>query len=962
MASLPETFSKILAGIFGSRNERYVRSLLPIVAAVAEHENDLRELSDLDLRKKTLEFKERLAGGEALDYVLPEAFAAVREGARRTLGLRHFDVQVVGGIVLHRGSIAEMVTGEGKTLVATLAAYLNALTGRGVHVVTVNDYLARRDRDWMAPVFEALGLTVGAIQSEMDSRERIPQYASDITYGTNNEFGFDYLRDNMKTEVEMQAQLFRGGKNPPDPEGKVSLPLHFAIIDEVDSILIDEARTPLIISGPAEESVERYYVADQAARKLVPDRDFEIKEKEHVCVLSEDGIERAEQLLGVDSLYTGKNMEWVHFIDQALRAHHIYKLDKDYVVKDGQIIIVDEFTGRLMAGRRWSDGLHQAVEAKEKLRIKQESQTLATITFQNFFRLYEKLAGMTGTALTEAAEFDKIYELDVVSIPSNRPLIRKSFEDKVYRTESEKNRAVVDEIVRIHATGRPILVGTISIEKSEQLSGWLGREGIPHDVLNAKQHEREATIVAEAGQLGRVTIATNMAGRGTDIVLGAFELRDLLAHWRKHGLVPREMRTDPIPPDLEDKLLRHWVRTYVPEEELKVDVDKADHKTLRKLLDDACEFHGMAAPRLATRIRDLGGLHILGTSRHEARRIDNQLRGRSGRQGDPGSSRFYLSLDDDLMRLFAPPRMSGMLERLGMTEGVDIQHPWISKAIGNAQKRVESHNFEIRKNLLEYDEVMDQQRRTIYGIRQQVLEGRDLRKLVLEMAEEILIDSVQTYLSEDDVEGFVTWFKRKFDLPLDEAQAGGSDLERIENDLCGRVLERYNAREKEIGAGPLQALQRYLLLQTIDTKWKDHLYAMDFLRSSVRFEGFGGKDPKNEYKIQGFEMFGQMLASIKDEVTELVFRLRYEPAESYALSQVDSVWSGAKAQHGSVESFGSSSGSTRKSMDAAVAQDMGAGEAPAKPVRRVEPKVGRNDPCPCGSGRKYKKCHGAGTP
>jgi preprotein translocase subunit SecA len=644
---MAELLGKVLKSIFGSRNERVLKTMMPVVAAVNALEPEMERLTDAELRAKTDEFRKRHADGETLDDLLPEAFAVVREGAKRTLGMRHFDVQIIGGLCLHRGMIAEMVTGEGKTLVATLPAYLNAISGKGVHVVTVNDYLARRDMKWIGTVYRALGLTTGVIQSDMDPHERIPQYRADITYGTNNEFGFDYLRDNMKMSVETQAQ------------GR----LNFAIIDEVDSILVDEARTPLIISGPAEESTDKYYKSDQVARQLkrkpesLPDDlpedhpiewDFEVKEKEHSAVLTERGIVKAQKLLGVDDFFTGRNMDWPHHLEQSLKAHSLYRRDKEYVVQDGEVIIVDEFTGRMMPGRRWSDGLHQAVEAKERLRIRSENQTLATITFQNFFRLYDKISGMTGTAATEASEFHKIYALEVLVLPTNRPLIRGTEPDRIYRTEREKYRAVIEEIYDVHREGRPILVGTTSIEKSEILSHLLDKRGIPHEVLNAKHHEREAQIVAKAGEQGAVVIATNMAGRGTDILLGK----------------------------------------------------------------------GVA---------DLGGLHIVGTERHEARRIDNQLRGRAGRQGDPGSSVFFLSLEDDLMRIFARDWVKNILGKLGMEEGQEIRSKMVSNMIGRVQRKMEEHNFEIRKNLLEYDEVMDRQRKVVYSNRQEILEGKNLQ-------------------------------------------------------------------------------------------------------------------------------------------------------------------------------------------------------------------------------------------
>ncbi len=873
MANWLEGLGKGLKGVFGSRNERVVRDLVSMVEAVNALEPRLANLSDADLKARTEEFRARLGAGEALESILPEAFASAREASKRTLGMRHFDVQILGGIVLHQGKIAEMVTGEGKTLVATTAAYLNALPGKGVHVVTVNDYLARRDRNWMGPIFEALGMTVGAIQSHMDNAQRKLEYACDITYGTNNEFGFDYLRDNMKVDVEDQVQRAR----------------HFAVVDEVDSILVDEARTPLIISGPAEESTEKYYQADRIARRLEKGSDFEVKEKEHLVVLTEEGIEKAEKLAGVDSFYTGKNMDWPHHIEQALRAHHLYKKDVDYVVRkeeDGRdgIVIVDEFTGRLMFGRRWSDGLHQAVEAKESLRIREENQTLATITFQNFFKLYSKLAGMTGTALTEAAEFDRVYKLDVVAIPTNMPLRRITENDIVYRTGREKWNAIVEEILHVNQSGRPILVGTVSIESSEKLSDMLRRRGIEHEVLNAKHHEREAQIVAKAGQHGRVTVATNMAGRGTDIVLGS----------------------------------------------------------------------GVA---------DLGGLHIVGTERHESRRIDNQLRGRAGRQGDPGSSRFFLSLEDDLMRIFATERVSSILKTLGMEDGQDIQSPMVNRAIERAQKKVEERNFDIRKNLLEYDEVMNEQRKIVYQQRQAILEGRDLREKVMEMVE-VVLDSI--LVSGDgkaegemaDLETINALLDKKFGFTLAPELIAGREREAMMELLSGRVSKIYDEREAAMGADTMRRVERFLLLNAYDTKWKDHLHAMDQLKSGVGMRGMAqsGIDPKLEYKKEGYEMFGQMLDSIREEVTDFIFRIQVERQEERRPAESSWDFTG-HVQH----ALGAFDGyeENRAQMDAATRPRAAQPEKPSPIRKKVD--VGRNDPCPCGSGKKYKKCCGAAT-
>ncbi|MHC4858613.1 MAG: preprotein translocase subunit SecA [Planctomycetota bacterium] len=865
-----DLIGKFLKTVFGSRNDRILKTMIPIVEGVNALESELEALSDSKLRGKTDEFRRRLGDGETLDDLLVEAFAVMREAAKRVLGQRHFDVQLIGGLALHRGMIAEMVTGEGKTLVSTLPAYLNGLTGKGVHIVTVNDYLARRDRHWIGPIHEMLGLKVGVIQSEMGPRERIEEYAADITYGTNNEFGFDYLRDNMKMSVETQAQ------------GR----LHFAIVDEVDSILVDEARTPLIISGPAEESTDKYYQADRVVRQLrrkpehLPDElpeehaidwDFEIKEKEHQATLTERGIVKAQRLLGVEDFFTGRNMDWPHHLEQSLKAHSLYRRDKEYVVKEGEVIIVDEFTGRLMAGRRWSDGLHQAVEAKENLRIREENQTLATITFQNFFRLYDKISGMTGTALTEAGEFHKIYGLDVLVIPTNKPLIRLSEPDRIYRTEKEKYLAVLDEIIQVHRSGRPILVGTTSIEKSELLSGLLDKRGVPHEVLNAKQHEREAQIVAKAGHSGNVTIATNMAGRGTDILLG----------------------------------------------------------------------DGVA---------DIGGLHIVGTERHEARRIDNQLRGRAGRQGDPGSSSFFLSLEDDLMRIFARDWVKTVLGKLGMEEGQEIQSKMVSRMISRVQRKMEEHNFEIRKNLLEYDEVMDRQRKVVYSNRQEILQRTRLRDRVHEYLEDVVESMVEQHLvrpaegEEPSLPGLLDAFRYKFDIALGVAEVEGLSNDELVQKLLEVVRRAYAEREKVLGEEQMRRLEGFLLLSAFDTKWKDHLYAMDSLRSGIGLRAYAQEDPKNAYRMEGSAMFQQMIAAIQDEVTDFIFKVRLREEDEEELA---GIWEESEAVHEEYDA-------TRAQMEAGIAGSQ-TGEKP-KPIVRDQPKVGRNDPCPCGSGKKFKKC------
>jgi preprotein translocase subunit SecA len=853
--------SKVLKWVgVSSRNERLLREMRSTVESVSAFASDMEKLPDAALRGKTEEFRKRLSGGEPLDALLSEAFATVREGARRWIGLRHYDVQLIGGIVLHQGKIAEMATGEGKTLVATLPVYLNALEGKGVHVVTVNDYLAQRDRDWMGPVYEGLGLRVGALQGGMGPEERREIYSGDIVYGTNSEFGFDYLRDHMATRPEEQAQRVR----------------NYAIVDEVDSILIDEARTPLIISGPAEESTDKYYIADRAVRRLAPGTDFEIKEKEHQVILTEAGIEHAEKLLQVDSLYKDIYMDWPHHLDNALKAHHLYKRDTHYVVQEGEVVIVDEFTGRLQPGRRWSDGLHQAVEAKEGLRIKRENQTLATVTIQNFFRMYKKLAGMTGTAFTEAEEFYKIYKLDVVIIPANRPVCRTDHHDIVYRTEKEKWNAIEEEIVRVHETGRPILVGTRSIEKSELLNGRLQRRGIEHEVLNAKQHAREAEIVAKAGQRGNVTIATNMAGRGTDIVLG----------------------------------------------------------------------QGVAA---------LGGLHVLATERHDARRIDNQLRGRCARQGDPGSARFFVSLEDDLMRIFAGEWVRKMLERLGMTEGQEIESGMVSRGLERAQKRVEEHHFEVRKNLLEYDGVMDDQRKIVYEQRQQVLEGRETREVVwgwiAESVEGAAADFLKLELrgAERDFEGLIDWARRKYGVAVSPEELRGRESEAAAL-LLESIRKRYDEREAQVGPEAMRRWEQILLLLKIDAKWKEHLHNMDHLRAGIGLRGYGQVDPKVAYRKEGFDLFDQAIVSVKEEVTDLVLR---EPSTEASREGLSRIWSSGPsvAVHEAFEEH------KRAQQEAGAAASAGAA-APLKPIR-TGPKVGRNDPCPCGSGKKHKKCCGA---
>ncbi|MGQ0551843.1 MAG: preprotein translocase subunit SecA [Planctomycetota bacterium] len=899
--------AKVLKAVFGDRNERVLKTLRPLVPGITALEPRFQALDAAGLQACTAQFRQRLAQGEDLEALLPEAFAAVREAARRTLGQRPFDVQMLGGIVLHRGNIAEMATGEGKTLTAVAPAYLNALQGKGVFIVTVNDYLAQRDRDWMAPVYAALGMTAGAIQANMQPAQRQPQYACDVIFGTNSEFGFDYLRDNMKSRREDQVQKH----------------LHYAIIDEVDSILIDEARTPLIISGMPEASTQRYYEADRVARELQPGRDFEIKEKEHVCVLSEEGIERAQKLAGVESFYDGANMDWPHHLEQALRAHHIYRLDKEYVVHPGEqgpeIVIVDEFTGRLMPGRRWSDGLHQAVEAKEKLRIREELQTLATITYQNYFRLFGKLAGMTGTALTEAAEFSKIYGLDVLTVPTNRPIVRIDDEDLIYRTTKEKWKAIADEIEGVHANGQPMLVGTTSIENSEHLSGILSRRGIKHQVLNAKHHAREAEIIVQAGRQGAVTVATNMAGRGTDIQLGG-NVEAQLAQRLK------------LEPEADAEALRAALRTQVESEKAAV----------------------LAA----------GGLYVLGTERHEARRIDNQLRGRSGRQGDPGRTRFYLSLQDDLMRIFAKEWVSTLLEKLGMTEGQEIQSGMVSRGIERAQKRVEARNFEIRKNLLEYDEVMDTQRKTIYGKRQEVLEGHPLKPLILEMCREIvggLVVSRVPDKGEPDREGLSADLQSRFALAFPaESFAGAEEADDFAERVMERIESHYSQREAQLGEDRMRLVERFLVLNTIDSRWKDHLRAMDLLKSGIGLRSYAQVDPKVEYKREGYDKFQMLLSTIAEEVTALLFRLEVRSEDQQRLEQrwkplAESGGTASAAPPAALPPSAGALAAMQRGRERA-AQNPARPSGPTAPIVRKTQRVGRNEPCPCGSGKKYKQC------
>jgi preprotein translocase subunit SecA len=1007
--------SYVAKKIFGTKNARVIKGMRPIVEHINSLEGKLQAKSDADLRAMTGEFRTRLDQGATLDDLLPEAFAVCREAGRRVLSMRHFDVQLMGGMVLHRGGIAEMKTGEGKTLVATLPVYLNALSGKGVHVITVNDYLARRDSEWMGRIYKFLGMSVGIVVHGLSDQERQESYRSDIAYGTNSEFGFDYLRDNMKLSIENYVQR----------------DLNYAIVDEVDSILIDEARTPLIISGSAEQSADLYQKVDGIIPGLRKDIDYTVDEKAHSAILTDAGIERIEQRLGVGNLYNPANIEWLHHVTTALKAHTLYKRDVNYLIEDDKVIIVDEFTGRKMPGRRWSDGLHQAIEAKEGVEVQEENQTLATISYQNYFRIYKKLAGMTGTADTEAEEFHKIYKLDVTVVPTNKDMQRQDADDVVYKNERGKFRAVVDEIVDCHKRGQPVLVGTVSVEKSEVVASMLRKKGVPHSVLNAKQHEKEAHVVAQAGRKGAVTISTNMAGRGTDIILGGN------AEFMARAEVDPENAGKPgheLPPDLEAGYQQAYARY--------------------KAQCDAEKQEVLAA----------GGLHILGTERHESRRIDNQLRGRAGRQGDPGSSRFYMSLEDDLMRIFAAERVTKIMEFLGMEEDVPIEHTWINKAIEGAQKKVEGHNFDIRKNLLEYDDVMNQQRKTIYALRRQVLEGRyvpepteeerkkgktsadqpapttsgkhtaeslakTVRPILARMCEArtearapdpnspdgfsiVKVELQPSFLRSDIYHNFGAYPDPKGILEdrtgtLDRlaGEIGSSLVQQRERllDLCEQILqtivdetcpanvhaedwdldalraaikERFNfepsvdetkimerdaleealwgdiekiieAREAELSLPQLLFWTRRFFLQEIDERWIDHLKGMEALREGIGLRGYGQKDPKQEYKKEGFSIFGAMMASIGRNVCEKLFHIEVQDNAQQQQAQQQR----AKPRR-TIESGGGAEPRAARGDGKPAAED-------GKPVRRDQPKVGRNDPCPCGSGKKYKKCHGA---
>jgi preprotein translocase subunit SecA len=983
-----------VARFIGTKHERDIKKIQPLVDEINALEPEMQKLSDAELSARTPalkaevqarlkdvedsdpDIKQRLM--EALEPALVPAFAIAREAGRRTIGMRHFDVQLIGGIVLHQGKISEMKTGEGKTLVATLPAYLNALAGKGVHIVTVNDYLARRDAEWMGPIYKMLGLTVGVIVHDLEDDQRRAAYAADITYGTNNEFGFDYLRDNMKYDLKQCVQ--RGH--------------HYAIVDEVDSILIDEARTPLIISGPAEESTDKYYRIDKIIPKLIHEIDYTLDEKHRTATLTEEGVSKCERLLGLGNLYDPSHMDVIHHVYQALRAHTLFQRDVDYVVKDGEVVIVDEFTGRQMPGRRWSDGLHQAVEAKENVKIERENQTLATITFQNYFRMYKKLAGMTGTAETEAAEFEKIYKLDVVAIPTNKTLIRIENPDVVYRTEAEKFEAAVNGILQEdgtkaggirqhHESGQPVLVGSISIEKSEKIAEQLKKAGIPHQVLNAKQHEREAKIVAQAGRKGAVTVSTNMAGRGTDILLGGnpeamtreYALKNKLAMpYAPAGAVigaaagagangggATETAAEADAASGNGTGAAASAAMVLFQQEGKIyQVPLAQWKPIFDQFAEQCRAEH-------DEVVALGGLHILGTERHEARRIDNQLRGRSGRQGDPGSSRFFLSLEDDLLRIFGGERVKALMFRLGMTEGVPIESKLISKRIENAQKAVEAQNFEARKHLLEYDDVMNKQRETIYSLRREILEGADQKELVLEKAEEIAYELVDAYCPREqhpdqwNVTQFANEVLNQFGF---EPKAVGIDLANLGHDelakaLIEKVDARYEEKEKLFGAQTLRWLERQVLLDIVDVQWKDHLLSLDHLKEGIGLRGYGQKDPLVEFKKEAFVLFDDLMDRIDKESVRFLFLVR--PAEG---QQPPQAGPGTPSPEPSgprgLTAFSAAERERRQRRQQQQLQfQTGPAQAePPKPVRAAA-KVGRNEPCPCGSGKKYKKCHGA---
>lgn len=889
----------ILRKIFGSSNDREIKRLSKIADRIEALEPSMKALTDEQLRGKTAEFKQRLSNGESLDELLPEAFAAVREASVRVLGMRHYKVQLIGGIVLHQGRIAEMKTGEGKTLVATLPAYLNALTGKGVHIVTVNDYLARRDSEWMGKIYEFMGLSVGLIVHGMSSSQRKKSYASDIVYGTNNEFGFDYLRDNMVVYKEDIVQR----------------ELNYAIIDEVDSILIDEARTPLIISGAGEKSTDMYFAVDRFVARLKRDVDYEVDEKARTVNLTEEGVAKAEAYFNIENLADPENTELFHHINQALKAHSLMKRDRDYVVKDDQVIIVDEFTGRLMMGRRYSDGLHQAIEAKEGVKVKRESKTLATITFQNYFRMYKKLAGMTGTAKTEEEEFKAIYGLDVVVIPTNKPMIRKDYNDVIYLNTRGKFKAVVEEIVQRYSVGQPVLVGTVSIENSELLSDMLKKRGIPHNVLNAKHHEKEAEIIAQAGRYKAVTIATNMAGRGTDILLGG----------NPEFMAKKEMRKQGYSEELISQATSY------------VDTDDPEILEARRVYRSLYEKFEKEVEKERQKVIELGGLHVIGTERHESRRIDNQLRGRAGRQGDPGSSRFYISLEDDLMRLFGSEKIQSIVQSLGLEEDQPIEYGLLSRQIEQAQKRIEGNNFNIRKHVLQYDDVMNTQREVIYSQRRRVLEGEDLRDAIMGMLDTFVDDIIQRFTAEIhdpeewNIKGMLEYLERIM-LPSGSVVISEDELPNLtREELKRRIIEAaeaaYAKQEEENGPENMREAERVILLKVVDKKWMDHIDAMDQLRQGIGLRAYGQKNPVDEYRIEGYEMFEEMIHSIQEETLHILFNIKIDRE----VPKREKVAEPLETNRGN--------------------------DGVRKPIVKGK-KAGRNDPCPCGSGKKYKKCCG----
>jgi preprotein translocase subunit SecA len=979
----------VLARFIGTKHERDIKKLQPIVVQINALEPEIQRLTDDELKTRFASLKEEVterlkdadpaepsykdAFRSALDPVIAPAFALAREAGRRFLNMRHFDVQLIGGLVLHDGKISEMKTGEGKTLVATLPAVLNSLAGRGVHIVTVNDYLARRDAEWMSPLYRGLGLTIGVIVHDLDDTQRRAAYGADITYGTNNEYGFDYLRDNMKYDLSHCVQRSH----------------QFAIVDEVDSILIDEARTPLIISGPSEESTDKYFKIDKIIPKLIQDIDYTLDEKHRTATLTEEGVSKCERLLSLGNLYDPAHMEIIHHVYQALRAHTLYKNDVDYVVKDGEVIIVDEFTGRQMPGRRWSDGLHQAVEAKEGVKIERENQTLATITFQNYFRMYKKLSGMTGTAETEAAEFAKIYNLDVVAIPTNRPLIRKEYQDVVYRTEKEKFVAVVNGILQednsytnglrhYHERGQPVLVGTISIEKSEVIADLLKKAGIPHQVLNAKQHERESRVVSQAGRKGAITVATNMAGRGTDILLGGNPEFLTREHFLKNKLaIPYAQAPAVIGAESSDGA--------GPASTVPMVLFQYEGKIFQVPADQWKPIYEQFAAQCKTE-RDeviaLGGVHILGTERHEARRIDNQLRGRAGRQGDPGSSRFFLSLEDDLMRIFGGERVKALMYRLGMTEGVPIESGLISRRIENAQKSVEAQNFDARKHLLEYDDVMNKQRETIYAIRRSALEGKDQRDYVLSIADDVARELVDTYCAkavhpdEWNATQFLAEVNSQFGV---DAKAAGADPVSVNHDqlsdgLADAIRAKYEDKEKQLTPELMRWLERRIILDVVDSQWKDHLLSLDHLKEAIGLRGYAQKDPLVEFKKEAFVLFEDMMTRIDNETVRYLFHVQVQveggppqggdqpqtppsasPRPMAAAASAAARVADAPAQ---LPSFARAMERKQERQEKELQYQTGAAQAEAPKPVRAGAKVGRNDPCPCGSGKKYKKCHG----